>query len=98
MRHSAPQYGFSLLEVLIALTIVSVALAAVVRVLGVASNNARGMQQSSLAMLAADNLKSPVRTLGRGGFPYGGIKICGARSAPPTVHKRSRFRPHGLVP
>ncbi|MVW72508.1 type II secretion system minor pseudopilin GspI [Bordetella sp. 15P40C-2] len=61
MRQRARQQGFSLLEVLIALTIVSVALAAAVRAVGVASNNARGIQQSSLGIQAAENVLNELR-------------------------------------
>jgi len=51
----SPQAGFTLLEVLIALAIVGVALAAVMRALGVGAGNALAAQQRSLALQAAEN-------------------------------------------
>lgn len=55
MNRAPRQDGFTLLEVLVALAIVSVALAAVVRALGLGVSNTLTMQQRALAMHAAEN-------------------------------------------
>ncbi|MCB5364387.1 type II secretion system minor pseudopilin GspI [Pusillimonas sp. CC-YST705] len=55
------QRGFSLIEVLIALAIVGVALAACVRALGVSANGVQGMQARSLALQAAHNQLAEMR-------------------------------------
>lgn len=52
------QRGFTLVEVLVALAIAGVALAACVRALGVGANGVRGMQERSLAQQAAQNFLS----------------------------------------
>jgi len=57
------QSGFSLIEVLIALAIVSVALAASMRALGVSASGAEAMQQRSLALQAAENRLAELRLL-----------------------------------
>lgn len=49
------QTGFTLVEVLIALAIISVALAAFVRTTSQATGNLGGLEQRSLAMLSAEN-------------------------------------------
>lgn len=48
--------GFTLVEVLIALTIVSVALAAFVRMTSQTTSNYEGIEQRTLAMMAAENM------------------------------------------
>ncbi|WP_353194256.1 type II secretion system minor pseudopilin GspI [Pusillimonas noertemannii] len=55
------QRGFTLIEVLVALAIAGVALAACVRALGVGASGVRGMQERSLAQQAAQNFLSEVR-------------------------------------
>lgn len=55
------QRGFTLIEVLIALAIVGVALAACVRALGVGVNGVRNMQERSLAQQAAQNFLAEMR-------------------------------------
>ncbi|TEA80021.1 type II secretion system minor pseudopilin GspI [Allopusillimonas ginsengisoli] len=67
-----PQSGFTLLEVLIALAIVSVALAASVRALGISANGAQAMQQRSLALQAAENRLTELRLMRS--FPVPGRK------------------------
>lgn len=57
----AVQRGFSLIEVLIALAIVGVALAACIRALGVSANGVQGMQERSLALQAAQNQMAEMR-------------------------------------
>jgi len=63
MNAPQPQEGFTLLEVLIALAIVSVALAAVIRALGVGAGNALAVQQRSLALQAAGNRLAELRLM-----------------------------------
>jgi len=66
------QAGFTLLEVLIALAIVSIALAAVIRALGVGAGNALAIQQRSLALQAAENRLAELRLMRA--FPAPGRK------------------------
>jgi len=63
MTTPGSQTGFTLLEVLIALAIVSVALAASVRALGVGASSAQAMQQRSLALQAAENRLAELRLM-----------------------------------
>lgn len=53
--------GFTLIEVLVALAIVGVALAACVRALGISANGVQGMQVRSLALQAAQNHLAEMR-------------------------------------
>ncbi|HWK62903.1 MAG TPA: type II secretion system minor pseudopilin GspI [Eoetvoesiella sp.] len=61
MNPPQTQAGFTLLEVLIALAIVSIALAASIRALGVSAGGAHAMQQRSLALQAAENNLAELR-------------------------------------
>jgi len=61
MSRPYAQAGFTLLEVLVALAIVSVALAACMRALGVSASGAKSMQQRSLALQAAENRLAELR-------------------------------------
>lgn len=61
MNAAPPQTGFTLLEVLVALAIASVALMACLRALAVSANGAQAMQQRSLALLAAENRLAELR-------------------------------------
>lgn len=63
MNNIRLQAGFTLIEVLVALAIVSVALAASMRALGISSTGAQAMQQRSLALQAADNRLAELRLL-----------------------------------
>jgi len=72
MTRSAEQAGFTLVEVLIALAIVSVALAASIRALGVSASGARSMQERSLALQAAENSLAELRL--QRAFPAPGRK------------------------
>lgn len=60
---SCRQRGFTLVEVLIALVIVSVALLACMRALSLASEGANAMHERSLALLAAENQLAELRLL-----------------------------------
>ncbi|EZQ20230.1 general secretion pathway protein GspI [Halopseudomonas bauzanensis] len=55
------QTGFTLIEVLIALAIISVALAAFARVTSQAATNMTHIEQQSLAMLSAQNSLNEIR-------------------------------------
>lgn len=57
------QSGFTLVEVLVALVIASVALMACMRALALAAGGAQAMQQHSLALLAAENRLAELRLL-----------------------------------
>lgn len=57
------QAGFTLLEVLVALAIVSIALAASMRALGVSAGGAQAMQQRSLALQSVENRLAELRLL-----------------------------------
>ncbi len=61
MTVGSRQRGFTLIEVLIALAIAGVALAACVRALGVGVNGVRNMQERSLAQQAAQNFLAEMR-------------------------------------
>lgn len=63
MRKAHMPAGFTLIEVLVALAIVSVALAASMRALGISSSGAQAMQQRSLALQVADNRLAELRLL-----------------------------------
>ncbi|MGB3290813.1 MAG: type II secretion system minor pseudopilin GspI [Burkholderiaceae bacterium] len=61
MTAGSRQRGFTLIEVLIALAIAGVALAACVRALGIGVNGVRNMQERSLAQQAAQNFLAEMR-------------------------------------
>ncbi|WP_397473376.1 type II secretion system minor pseudopilin GspI [Pusillimonas sp.] len=61
MTSRARQDGFTLIEVLVALAIAGVALAACVRALGVGATGVRAMQERSLAQQAAQNFMAEIR-------------------------------------
>ena len=61
MTKQCRQRGFTLVEVLIALAIAGVALAACVRALGVGVNGVQKMQERSLAQQSAQNFLSEMR-------------------------------------
>lgn len=63
MNKQSRQRGFTLIEVLVALAIAGVALAACVRALGVGASGVRGMQERSLAQQAAQNHMSELHLL-----------------------------------
>ena len=67
--------GFTLVEVLVALAIVSVALAASIRSVGLGISGVHGLQERSLALQAAENHLTEMRISGE--FP-----IQGNRSRP----------------
>src|SRR3546814_15178461 len=82
------QRGFTLIEVLIALAIAGVALAACVRALGVGVNGVRNMQERSLAQQAAQNflaemsLQAVFQDLGRRNqrCPQGPVRVTDEKS------------------
>ena len=55
------QRGFSLIEVLVALAIVGVALAASIRALGMGIGGAQALRERSLALQSADNMLADMR-------------------------------------
>lgn len=61
MTAGSRQRGFTLIEVLIALAIAGIALAACVRALGIGVNGVRNMQERSLAQQAAQNFMAEMR-------------------------------------
>lgn len=69
------QHGFTLVEVLIALTIVSVALAAFVRMTSQTTSNYGRIEQRTLAMLSAENVLAE-RRLGKPSPPGIDILAC----------------------
>ena len=70
MNTARAQAGFTLVEVLVALAIVSIALTACLRALALAAGGAQAMQQRSLALLAAENRLAELRLLRA--FPQAG--------------------------
>lgn len=75
--------GFTLIEVLMALAIVSIALAAIVRASSLTITNLGLLEQQSLAMLSAENRLAELR-VGQGPFapgvvrsdcPQGGVRL-----------------------
>lgn len=61
MTIPAAHSGFTLVEILVALAIASVALLACMRALGVAANGTEAVHQRSLALLAAENRLAELR-------------------------------------
>src|SRR3546814_6942115 len=60
-RHAAPQRGFTLIEVLVALAIIAVAMGAAMRATQVMLDNSRAIRDKTLALLAADNTLARLR-------------------------------------
>ena len=63
MSAAHTQSGFTLLEVLVALVIASVALIACMRALAIGASGAQAMHERSLALLAAENRLAELRLL-----------------------------------
>ncbi|MFC4277846.1 type II secretion system minor pseudopilin GspI [Achromobacter aloeverae] len=63
MRHAPrrPQGGFTLIEVLVALAIIAVALAAALRATGVLAQNNHALRDKTLALVAAENRMAELR-------------------------------------
>lgn len=62
-RFRSRQSGFTLIEVLVALAIAGVALAACVRALGLSASGTQAMRERSLALLSAENRMAELRLL-----------------------------------
>lgn len=70
--NAAPTHtGFSLVEVLVALAIVGIAMAACMRALGVSAGGAQAMQHRSLALQTAENRLAELRL--QRAFPAAGL-------------------------
>lgn len=87
---SRSQSGFTLVEVLIALVIVSVALLACIRALTLATHGAQSMQQRSLALLAAENRLAELRL--QRAFPAAGRSIDACPQGPLPLVCEQRFQ------
>lgn len=92
-RSSRRNRGFTLIEVLMALTIVSIALAAIVRASSLTITNLGLLQQQSLAMLSAENRLAELQ-LGQGPntpgvvrspCPQGGVRLVCRLELSPAV-------------
>lgn len=92
-----PESGFTLVEVLIALTIVSVALAAFVRMTSQTTSNYQRLEQRMLALMSAENVLAERRLSLRAptgieiiDCPQGAQRfICRLRSDPPEQGVRT---------
>lgn len=62
-RFRSRQSGFTLIEVLVALAIAGVALAACVRALGLSASGTQAMRERSLALQSAENRMAELRLL-----------------------------------
>ncbi|CAM4051080.1 type II secretion system minor pseudopilin GspI [Kerstersia similis] len=62
-RFRSRHKGFTLIEVLVALAIAGVALAACVRALGLSASGTQAMRERSLALLSAENRMAELRLL-----------------------------------
>lgn len=98
MKTALAQRGMTLIEVLVALAIVGVALAACVRALGVSANGVQGMHMRSMALQAAQNHLADMRLqllfpdLGRRteACPQGGVPFTCEQLVQRTAHNAFR--------
>lgn len=65
MPNKAPQAGFTLIEVLVALAIIAVAMSAAVRVAGLMTQSSGILRDRSIAMIAAQSRMAELRLEGR---------------------------------
>ncbi|MGN8120894.1 type II secretion system minor pseudopilin GspI [Pseudomonas sp. 22082] len=65
MPNKAPQAGFTLIEVLVALAIIAVAMSAAVRVAGLMTQSSGVLRDRSIAMIAAQSRMAELRLEGR---------------------------------
>ncbi|KKO71961.1 type II secretion system minor pseudopilin GspI [Kerstersia gyiorum] len=75
--------GFTLIEVLVALAIAGVALAACVRALGLSASGTQAMRERSLALLSAENRMAELRLLNA--FPGPGRQTENCPQGPLTL-------------
>ncbi|WP_369326259.1 type II secretion system minor pseudopilin GspI [Alcaligenes nematophilus] len=96
-NNHSDQAGFTLIEVLIALAIISVALAAFVRITSQTTTNLGHLEQRSLAMLSAEN---SVAELKIGILPAPGIQAVDCPQADQSFICRVQIGPaqHGTRP
>ncbi|MBC7203457.1 MAG: type II secretion system minor pseudopilin GspI [Pusillimonas sp.] len=76
MSDDSNQQGFTLVEVLIALAIVGIALAAGMRALGLSVDGTRALQQRTLALQAAENRLAELRLSGQMPVPGRRLQPC----------------------
>ena len=91
MNPPRAQAGFTLLEVLIALAIVRIALAASIRALGISAGGAHAMQQRSPALQAAENNLAELRL--QRAFPVVGRTTVPCPQGPLARSASSRSNP-----
>ncbi|MFP0196791.1 type II secretion system minor pseudopilin GspI [Pseudomonas sp. PHC1] len=65
MPNKAPQAGFTLIEVLVALAIIAVAMSAAVRVAGLMTQSSGVLRDRSIAMIAAQSRMAELRLEGK---------------------------------
>lgn len=79
----APEAGFTLIEVLIALAITGIALAACVRALGISASGTQAMRERTMALLSAENRMAELRLLNA--FPGPGRQTENCPQGPLTL-------------
>lgn len=82
--------GFTLIEVLVALAIAGVALAACVRALGLSASGTQAMRERSLALLSAENRMAELRLLNA--FPGPGRQTENCPQGPLTLTCEQEIR------
>jgi len=98
MKSPAAQAGFTLLEVLVALTIIAVALAACVRAAGQMATGQAALRDRALALVSAENTLAELRAQGvfpplgrtRAACPQGPLALTCERIVEGTAHNAFR--------